>query len=387
MNIIEVKGKALAREFLEVARIIYNDDKNWVCPLDNDIEAVFDPQKNTYFNHGTASRWVLKSEKGKLLGRIAAFIDRNTLKDNDQPTGGCGFFECINDQEAANILFTTARDWLKKQNIEAMDGPINFGETEKYWGLLVGGFTQPAYNVAYHRPYYQQLFETYGFKVYYKMEGFHFNLQKPISERFRKIAKRVHSNPDYSFEHLKYSNLEKYVSDFTEVFNTAWASFKDGFEPISKEYVRGFIKEAKAIAEEKFIWFAYHKGRPVAIYLMIPDVNQIFKSFNGSLSLLNKLRLLYMVRTKKMTRAKGILMGVIPEFQNKGIESAFILEFDKIFAKMKQYTELEFSFVADFNPPMRKLWVAVGAEPAKQYITYRYMFDRNAKFSRYPLPE
>ena len=387
MKLVEIKDKRSGKEFLDVARLIYKDDKNWVCPLDADINSIFDPRKNPYYNHGAAIRWVLKDKQGILIGRIAAFIDHNSKNDNDQPTGACGFFECINDQDAANILFNAAKGWLKTQDIEAMDGPVNFGETDKYWGLLVDGFTQPSYNVAYHLPYYQNLFETYGFKVYYKQEGFHFNIHKPISERFKKIALRLTNKPEYSFEHFRFEEIEKYVADFAEVFNAAWASFKTDFEPIGTDYVRKFITDAKAILEEKFIWFAYNNGRPIAIYLMIPDVNQIFKPFNGKLNLWNKLRLLYMVKAKKMTRAKGILMGVIPEFQGKGIESAFILELEKVFEQMPHYSELEFSFVADYNPPMRKLWLAVGAEPAKHYITYRYLFDRNAKFKRYPIPE
>lgn len=387
MELIEVKDKRSAKEFQDVARMLYADDPNWVCPLDKEINGIFDPSENSYYKHGKAIRWVLKNGEGKLKGRIAAFIDFNSMNDSDLQAGGCGFFECINDQDAANLLFDAAKNWLKKEGVEAMDGPVNFGETDKYWGLLVDGFTQPSYNVAYHLPYYKNLFENYGFKVYYRQEGFHYNIKKPVSERFKKIAGRFANRPEYSFEYFKFNELEKYVVDFAEVFNLAWAGFKKDFEPLSTDYVRKFVTEAKPVLEEKFIWFAYHKGKPVAIFLMIPDVNQIFKPFKGKLNLLNKLRLLYMVKTKKMTRAKGILMGVIPEFQSKGIESAFILQLEKVFEEMPHYTEMELSFVADFNPPMRKLWLAVGAEPAKHYITYRYLFDRNADFKRYPMPE
>ena len=387
MKLIEVKDRRLVKEFQDVARIIYIDDENWVCPLDRDIENVFSPDQNSYFKHGTAVRWVLKDDSGKLTGRIAAFIDYNSMNESDQPTGGFGFFECIDDQDSANILFSAAKDWLEAKGMEAMDGPINFGETDKFWGLLVDGFTQPSYHIAYNPTYYQNLFETYGFKTYYKQEGFHFDLQKPISERFIKIADRVCANPGYSFEYFRFNDMDKFVADFTEVFNVAWADFKKDFEPMSEVYVKKFISDAKVILDEKFIWLGYFEGKPIAIYLMYPDVNQIFKHFNGKLSLWNKLRLLYMVKNKKMTRARGVLMGVVPKFQGKGIESAFILHLKKVFDQMPHYTELEFSWVADFNPPMRKLWMAVGAEPAKHYITYRYLFDPNAEFKRYPIPE
>ena len=116
-------------------------------------------------------------------GRIAAFIDKNLAYTYDQPTGGIGFFECINDKESAFLLFDTAREWLKERGMEAMDGPINFGETDKYWGLLVNGFTHPSFEVPYNPPYYQDLFESYGFQTYYKMEGFHLDITKPLSEQ------------------------------------------------------------------------------------------------------------------------------------------------------------------------------------------------------------
>ena len=144
MKIISVNSPQTEKLFLDTARRIYRDDTTWVCPLDNDITAVFDPAKNTYFKHGVVERWVLSDDKNQPLGRIAAFVDFNLAKTYDQPTGGMGFFECVNDQKAAFMLFDTAREWLKTQGMEAMDGPINFGETDKFWGLLVDGYTHPS---------------------------------------------------------------------------------------------------------------------------------------------------------------------------------------------------------------------------------------------------
>jgi hypothetical protein len=163
MKVIKVENKKSRKEFLKTAKIIYKNDPVWVCPLDNEINGIFDPKQNVYYTHGTAERWILKDDQGKLIGRIAAFIDYKTSEIQDQPTGGIGFFECINDQEVANLLFDTAKEWLQGQKIEAMDGPINFGERDSYWGLLVDGFTHPSYEIAYNHKYYQQLFESYGF--------------------------------------------------------------------------------------------------------------------------------------------------------------------------------------------------------------------------------
>ncbi len=387
MKIISVNSPQTEKLFLDTARRIYRDDTTWVCPLDNDIKAVFDPAKNTYFKHGVVERWVLCDDKNQPLGRIAAFVDFNLAKTYDQPTGGMGFFECVNDQKAAFMLFDTAREWLKTQGMEAMDGPINFGETDKFWGLLVDGFTHPSFDVPYNKAYYRSLFEAYGFEVYYKMEGFHLDITRPLPERLGKIAERLVHKPEYSFEHFRWKEDEKFIGDFAQVFNEAWASFKQHFEPLDPQYIRQTLKKARPILDEEFIWLAYYQQKPIAIFLMFPDLNQLLKHINGKFHPIALLKFLWYRQRKAMTRAKGLLMGVIPAYQNRGIESAFIYKLREVFDRKSHYTEIEFSWVADFNPKMRRIFIAVGCQPVKHYITYRYLFDRQKEFKRYPIPE
>lgn len=386
MVIVQVNNRQSMSEFIKVPKLIYHSDPVWVCPLDNDIRAVFDPARNVYYRHGRAELWILKEANGVLIGRIAAFIDDNTAFIQDQPTGGIGFFECINDHSAASMLFDTAKKWLLSQGMEAMDGPVNFGETDSYWGLLVEGFTHPSYEIAYNPPYYQDLFESYGFKTYYRQEGFHLDITRDLPPRFMKIAEWVAAKPEYSFRHFTWADQDKFVADFAEVFNEAWASFKENFEPLKKEYIQKTLRKAKAIIDPEFIWLAYRHDRPIAIYLMYPDVNQIFKYLSGKLHLLNKIRFLWLAKRKTITRARGVLMGVIPKYQGLGIESAIILHLVQVFKKKPQYEQIEFSWVGDFNPKMRKIFISVGSVPVKHYITYRYLFDRNAEFKRYPIP-
>ena len=387
MELVKVTDRKTEKMFLDTARVIYKNDRVWVCPFDNDIKAIFDPRKNPYYKHGAADRWVLTDGKKKLIGRIAAFIDFNLAGTYDQPTGGMGFFECIDDHQAASLLFNTAREWLKEKGMEAMDGPINFGETDKYWGLLVGGFTHPSFDVPYNHPYYQKLFEDYGFREYYKMEGFHLSLTEPIPERFLKIAEWVANKPGYSFRHFSWKEQDKFVTDFAAVFNEAWASFKINFEPLEAVYIKEVLKKAKPILDEEFIWLAYFEDKPVAIYLMFPDLNMILKHLNGKLTPVDMLKFVWLKNRKAMTRAKGLLMGVIPRYQGLGLESAFIYKLIDVFRRKPHYAEIEFSWVADFNPKMRKIFISVGSVPAKNYITYRYLFDRTKEFRRYPIPE
>jgi len=386
MTIEEVKNRREQLAFLEVPRFIYRDDDAWVCPLDKEIKSIFDLKKNVYFEHGEAARWLLYDEGKQLIGRVAAFIDRNSCDKHDQPTGGMGFFECINSQKASRLLFDTAKAWLLKRGMEAMDGPVNFGETDKYWGLLVDGFTHPSYEIAYNHPYYQELFESYGFQTYFKQEGFHLDVTEPLPPRFERIAQRVASNPEYAFKHFTWKDADSFTQDFVMVFNEAWASFKENFEPLEVSYIKKTLRKAKAIIDEEFIWIAYSKGKPIAIYLMYPDVNLILKHLKGRLNLPAMLKFLYLKRKKTMTRARGVLMGVIPDYQSRGIEAGIILKLVRVFERKPHFTEIEFSWVGDFNPRMRKIFISVGCKSVKHYITYRYLFDREAEFKRYPIP-
>ncbi|MEO6820541.1 MAG: hypothetical protein ABI266_07775, partial [Ginsengibacter sp.] len=168
MQLISVSGKKLDKEFLEVPLLIYKNDPNYIRPLDHDILEVFDEKVNKTFRFGEVMRWILKDDNDNAIGRIAAFVNKKYRnKGDEQKTGGVGFFECVNDQVAADMLFDVAKDWLMKHGMEAMDGPINFGERDRWWGLVVKGFKPPIYLMNYNPPYYQKLFENYGFKNFF----------------------------------------------------------------------------------------------------------------------------------------------------------------------------------------------------------------------------
>lgn len=382
MQLLKIEDKKTADLFLDVAREIYRDDSNWVCPLDSIVEGIFDPAKNEYYSNGDAARWILKDAKGKLIGRIAAFYNLEKARRYDPPAGGMGFFECINDREAAFLLFDKAREWLQEKGMGAMDGPVNFGENDNFWGLLVEGFTPPAFGMNYNPPYYRELFEAYGFKPFFEQESKHLDLRKPFPERFWKIAEWVLRKPGYTFEHIRMDNLDKYVRDVVEIHNTAWV-YHEHFTPLDEKKVKKGLEMARHMLIEEFIWFVYHEGNPIAFFVMIPDVNQVFRLFNGKMNVWNKIRFQILKHTKKINRSRVTIMGVIPKFQGQGIESAIFWHLrEPVLEKRPHYRELEISWVGDFNPKMKATLEALGANPGKTHITYRKMFDEAVEFRK-----
>ena len=187
MIIKEVLDKKSIKEFHKVPRIIYKNDSNWIPHIESDIEKKFNQKTNKFFDGTNAKRWILKDDSENLIGRIATWVHPKYSKKYQQLTGSIGYFECINKQEAADLLFNTAKTWLNDQGTEAMDGPINFGEKDQFWGLLVKNFTDPnTYGMNYNPEYYISLFETYGFEVYYNQLMYHRSTTDPVQEVFLK---------------------------------------------------------------------------------------------------------------------------------------------------------------------------------------------------------
>jgi len=372
MIIEEVNDKKSRKEFLNLPRFLYKSDSNFISPLDKDIDAVFDPSLNNFHAHGICKRWILKKENNT-IGRIAAFINFEKNKNPEFIIGGIGFFECINDEEAAFRLFETAKKWLQENNAKAMDGPINFGENDKYWGLLIDGFVPPSLGMNYNPKYYQSFFENYGFKTQYDQFTNIIFVTKPFPERFTKIADWIGSKPEYSFVHFKMKNFEKFAEDFREIYNEAWSEFQD-FTPIKAETIRQSFKELKPIVDEKIIWFTYYNNEPIAFIIAVPDINVILKPLNGKLNLLNKIRFLWLKKFTTIHRIRFIVMGCKKKFQNKSIESGMIRKLQLEVVPRNTITEAELAWVGDFNKKMLAIHEATGAVREKVHRTYRIIF-------------
>ena len=373
MTIVEVTDKKTAREFLDLPRKLYKNDPNFISPLDKDIEAVFDPALNNFHSHGIIKRWLALDDAGETIGRIAAFINHQKNKNPDLIIGGIGFFESINDEATAFLLLDTAKQWLQQNNAKAMDGPINFGENDKYWGLLVEGFVPPSMGMNYNPPYYRSFFENYGFEKQYDQYTNVINVLKPFPERFSKIADWIANKPDYTFIHFENKRFEKFAKDFQEIYNDAWSEFED-FTPIQLDTLKQSFREMKPIVDEKIIWFAYFHDEPIAFILALPDINVLLRSFKGKLNLWNKIRFFLKLKTTTIDRIRFIVMGCKTKFQNKGIESGLIKKLQVEVLPRNTIKEAELAWVGDWNTKMIAVHEATGATREKVHRTYRYTF-------------
>ncbi|RRA96983.1 hypothetical protein [Paenimyroides viscosum] len=373
MYTVEVKNNKTRKQFLDFPVKLYQDDKNWIQPLNQDIEKVFDLEKNKLFKRGgKAIRWNLFNANNEMIGRIAAFV--NPKYEGKAAVGGIGFFECINDQTAANYLFDQAKEWLKQHNMETMDGPINFGERDQWWGLLIEGFYEPLYNMNYNFPYYIDLFEKYGFKTYFNQECFSVAINHQLTPKLHERHEHIAQDKNFRAEYLNLKNLDKYVADFVSIYNKAWASHGGG-KDISLSQGKLIFKTMKPVIDPKIVWFVYYKDEPVAFWLNLPDLNQYFKHLNGKFDIFHKLKFMWHKTFNKSKRIIGIAFGVVPEWQGKGVDNYMMIEGQKIMDKELSYTDYEMQWIGDFNPKMINVAKSLGADLSRKLRTYRYHFD------------
>ncbi|SDC03460.1 hypothetical protein [Niabella drilacis] len=396
MKLEEVITTAQIKAFLAVNVRIHQGDPNYIRPLDKDVEDVFDPAKNKAFRFGETIRWILKDDQGALIGRIAAFVNKKyKTKGDDGPVGGVGFFDCINDQEAANLLLDTARKWLEQRGMTAMDGPINFGERDKWWGLLTEGFEPPLYCMNYNPSYYKTLFETYGFKPFFYQACFALNVGERIQEKFYERHAALSRDPNYTSENIKKNDLDKYARDFTIVYNKAWAGH-GGLKQMEEKVARKMFQSMKAVLDERICWLIYYKKEPIGIWLNLPDLNQWFKHLDGRFGLLDKLKFLWYKRTKPCNKFVGLVFGIVPEFQGKGADAYMIIEGCKLIQNLTIkngeyiigtpiYDRYEMQWIGEFNPKMINVAESLGTYKSRRLTTYRYNFDREKEFKMHPV--
>jgi len=387
MQIKEVITGHDKKEFLHLPVRLYRNSPMWIRPLDADVEGVFDSEKNKTYHHGECVRWILLNDAGETIGRVAAFINQKTVnKGNDQATGGMGFFECINDKQAAFLLFDQCKNWLTQRGMEAMDGPINFGNRDRWWGLLLEGFDrEPNYQCNYNFSYYQNFFEAYGFQVYFYQLTFGRPIQGPLDARLYEKAALVEKDSNYRFGYVKKSEWDTLPGKIREVYNRAWA--KRGEIPeLTELQAKHLVKQMRPIMDEKLLWFGYYKDEPIAFFLSLPEVNQIFKYVNGKMDWLGKIKFVWHTFRKTNKKAFGILFGLVPEHQGKGVDGAIIENF-RIFAQNGgvSYTDYEMNWIGDFNPKMIRVVEQINAPVVKRHATYRKLFDETKPFKRMPI--
>src|SRR5690606_16744520 len=225
--------------------------------------------------------------------------------------------------------------------------------------------------------------ENYGFKNFYNQYCYSLVVREKLQDKFYERHQAIAKNPDFRAEHLKKNQLEKYAKDFAIVYNKAWAGHS-GLKQIDEKVVLKTFKTMKPVMDEKILWFTYYKDEPIAIWTNIPDLNFWFKYLNGRFDWWGKLKFLWYKATLKCTKFTGLVFGIVPEFQGKGVDSFMIVEGGGYIQNNLPYTDMELQWIGEFNPKMMNVAESLGTNISRTMVTYRYLFDQTKPFHRHP---
>ncbi len=358
----QLKNNKDFKAFCQISRDLYVADPLYISPLDKDVTSILGPHLNSSGQDRVCRCWMLQ-RGGMYLGRIAAFFERSTQ------FSGIGFFECIDDVEAASTLFNAAENWLQKKGFTNVQAPVNFGQRDRFWGLLINGSASPAYQENYHHTYYRGLFESCGYHKAFEQTTSLLQLDSFDTTLLDRLADRAFQIDGLKIEHLDLRKLDKYARDFVHIYNRAWGG-KDFFRPLTKSDVKRLFREMKPIIQEKLIWFTYVHDEPVSFYLSVPEINPLLKAFNGRLNLWNKISLSIRLKNYHPERVRALVFGVIPEYQHRAVFAPMMSEMFENLNNSKHVKSLELSWIGDFNPSMHAFFRRMKAGEYKTHYTY-----------------
>ena len=164
-----------------------------------------------------------------------------------------------------------------------------------------------------------------------------------------------------------------------------WANRQSGFSEMSSAQAKAIFKGLKPVVDPSLVYFAYYDDEPIGMYLQLPEVNQIFRRVNGNLNIIGKLKFLYHKFMKTTTRCFGMVFGIAPEFQGKGVVGILFKYMEDTTVARGDYKDLIITWIGDFNPKMIAIVEGLGAHKIREMATYRYLFNRNAEFKRKPI--
>lgn len=368
IDILEAQSASDITRFIKLPFAIYRDDPNWVPPLIVDRKAYFDRVEHPF--HRTAKvRFFLARRRGELVGRIATCINYTYNEYHMEKTGFFGFFDVINDYEVAEVLLKVALITIKAEKMTQMIGPANFS-TNYEVGMLVEGYdSPPVVMMTYNKPYYNDFVERFGLKKVKDLLAFRIDEASPIDPRLIRVAERVREKEGVRLRTLRMKHFDEEISVVHRIYNSAW-SRNWGFVPMSDDEFQHMGKDLKLIVDPEMVFIAEVDGRPVGFSLALPNFNQVLKYAHGRLFPTGLLKILWYAKVKKVIDSVRIItMGIIPEYQKRGIDTLMYLEtFTK--GPAHGYKWGEMSWILEDNVPMVRASEHLGAVVYKKYRMY-----------------
>lgn len=348
LEVREVKTRKEKKDFLNFPIKLYKGNKNFVPPLYFDEKKIF--SKNYVYLDQAEAVYYNAYLDGKIVGRISGIIQHASNKKNNEKRVRFTRFDSINDYNVASILFSKVEKWGKEKGMDTIVGPLGFSDLERE-GLLVEGFDElSTFEEQYNYDYYQELIEKYGFvkevdwverKLYYPKEK---------DERLERLSSVMMKRYKLKFGEAKNTKefLKKYSDDFFEILDSTYANIY-GTVPFTENTKKMMIDNFKLIVDVKRVAVVVDENNKVVCFgICFPSIAKAVQKSKGHLTPLGIIRILKSIKKPEILDLG--LIGVLPEYQMRGISSALINEILKMLEDGKiKYAETNLNLEDNYN--------------------------------------
>jgi GNAT superfamily N-acetyltransferase len=363
--VIEVQSDKDLRRFTRFPWHVYRGHPHWVPPLLLDVETRLSRTKHPFFQHAEAA-YFLALRGDAVVGRIAASVDRNHNEFWNEKQGAFGWFECLDDADAARALVQAAHQWVRVRGMKVFRGPLSFSTNDEC-GLLIEGFDRPpSILMPYNPPYYAALLEACGLTKAKDLWAWEVDPHRPPDERMRRAMEIVVKRKGITLRSLDMTHFAQEVERVKSVYNAAWER-NWGFVPMTDAEMDYMAEDLKLGVDPAMILFAEHEGRVVGSMITLPDLNQATRHANGRLLPFGLLKILWHKRRVKSLRV--LTLGVLEGYRQRGIEMALIqMAFEN--AQRRGYDVAEISWTLEDNVRINRPVEAIDAVRTKTYRLY-----------------
>lgn len=369
LQIVPVERAVDLNAFIDLPWKIYQDYPNWVPPLKKVVRRMLDPSEHPYWQF--AERVLFLASRGsEPIGRIAAIIDRNYNRYHKTGTGIWGFFECENDLEAAEALFSASEKWVLEKGMTSLCGPFN-PSTNYEIGMLIDGFEhQATFMMPFNPPYYLELAEKCGLVKEKDLFSFLVDRNWKSPEWMEKIAERLKKDERFTIRNpdRRTDNVESVVALIRQIYDECWAD-NWGFVPTTDGEIAELAMNLEKFADEDLIFFVYFNEEPIGAALMVPNINPLLKRLNGKIGIMGMIK--YLLYKKEINGVRGLLLGIKKKYQEIGVPFLLLYHALGVAYQKEQYSYLELGWNLEDNHAINQLETDGGAKLFKKYRVFR----------------
>ena len=351
----EAKTKAEYLAFIKFPYSLYKENPNWVPPLINDEIETIDPDLNPVYQNANAS-FFLAYQDEKIVGRIAAIVNWIEVKEIKKSKVRFGWFDVIDNINVTKSLIDCVIKFGKDHNLESVEGPLGFSNLDKA-GLLIKGYEEQNTMITlYNHPYYSEHLKKLGFNeaakwVEYEIKIDDFESSPEKVKRFSKLIMERYNLTLLNFKNRK--AIIPYVDQMFELLDKTYNKLQS-YVPIQDYQIENYKKRFLKFINPDFIkCIIDQQGKLICFSITMPSFTEALKKVNGKLTLFNSIHILKAMYFNK--RASFYLIGVRPDYQNKGITAIIFNEMQKLFNK-QNINIVETNPELEENTAIQKLW-------------------------------